>query len=258
MWGLFSNDAASATAYLSHPLFLVFWAFALWMVVDALRRQEWLWVVLILLFTVISAPLYFVLVYRRPRSAGSFWGVIPFVSDRDRARMQTLEQQIRHLDRAHHHLELGEIYYQRGQWDRALNCFLKAMEREPEDREARARLGQCLLRLDRAPEAKPILQSVCAEDPEHDYGETLMALAECQMKLGEKTAAIASWRQVLERHTYTRARVLLGELLLETGQPDAASRELELALAEEVHAAEFQRERDRVWLNRARSLLERL
>src|SRR6185436_1001575 len=167
---------------------LVFGAFTIWMLVDAIRRDEWLWVIFIFLFPILNAPLYFFLVYR---------SAAPFVTRGfqlpgtfERSRIKALEAQIHHLDKPHHHLELGDIYFQQGKLQKALTCYLRAMERDAVDQDVRAHLGQCLLRLDRAPEAQPLLESVCAENSKHDYGHSLMALAETYTAMGKKEDAI--------------------------------------------------------------------
>jgi len=82
-----------------------------------------------------------------------------------------------------------------------------------------------------------------------------MALAETLTALGEKEAAMQRWRQVLEHHSYARARVQLAELLAERGERDAARTELREVVADDAHAPAFQRRRERVWVRKARKLL---
>ena len=54
---------------LSNPLLLVGFLFQIWMFIDAIRRQEYIWALFILVFSVISAMLYFFYVYRAQPSA---------------------------------------------------------------------------------------------------------------------------------------------------------------------------------------------
>lgn len=236
------------------PLGLLFGAFVLWMVVDAVRRDEWLWVIFILLFPFLNAPLYFFLVYRNAPAGATLGFELP--GARDRRRIKELEAHIHHLDKAHHHLELGDICYQQGRLDKALACYQKALERDSEDKDIRSHLGQCLLRLNRPKEARPLLEKVCSEEPNHDYGHSLMALAETLMALEEKDAAIKIWKQVLESHSYSRARVQLSELYFAKGESDSARAELREVVADDANAPDFQRKRDRVWIKRARRLLK--
>ena len=58
-----------------------------------------------------------------------------------------------------------------------------------------------------------VIGRVRAQHPKHDYGHTMMALAETFTALNEKEAAICIWQRVLENNSYARARVQLAELL---------------------------------------------
>jgi tetratricopeptide (TPR) repeat protein len=102
------------------------------------------------------------------------------------------------------------------------------------------------------------MAQVCTEDPKHDYGHSLMALAETQGALGELENAVATWQRVLQKHSYARARVQLAELYQATREPERAAAELHEVLADDAHAPAFQRKRDHIWVRRAKALLRRL
>lgn len=238
-----------------NPLYLLFGVFALWMFVDAIRRQEWLWAVFIFLFPPLNAVLYFFLVYRQ--AAPSMRG-FELPGAHDRRRIKELQDQIHHLDKAHHHSQLGDVYFQQGKLEKAERCYQAALERDPQDLDTLAHYGQCLLRQRRPEEALPRLEQACAQDPDHDYGHSLMALAETYAALGQAERSIASWRQVLQNHTYARARVQLAERYAAAGQAELARAELKEVIADDPHVPEFQRKRDRVWVSRARALLPRV
>nr|MBP9902931.1 tetratricopeptide repeat protein [Verrucomicrobiota bacterium] len=89
-------------------------------------------------------------------------------------------------------------------------------------------------------------------------GHTTMAFAETLTALGEADNALGVWQHVTANHAYPRAKVQLAELYLAKGQPDLARAELKDVLADDPHAPAFQRRRDRVWVNRARSLMRKL
>ena len=234
-------------------LFLL--AFQLWMFIDAIRRREWLWAVFIALFSGFSAVLYFFLVYRAAPSATQGFEL---PGAHHRRRIKELEAQIHHLDKAHHHSQLGDIYFQQGKLAKAEACYRAALERDAQDLDTRAHLGQCLLRLKRPDEARPLLEGVLTEKPDHDYGYTMMAQAETLAALGETENAILYWQHVTQSHTYPRAKVQLAELYLATGQPNLARPELQDVVADDAHAPAFQRRRDRVWVSRAKAMLRRL
>jgi hypothetical protein len=97
-----------------------------------------------------------------------------------------------------------------------------------------------------------------AENPKHDYGHSLMALAETLGALGETDAAIAAWQRVTDNHSYPRARVQLAGLYAAKGQTDLARAEIREVIEDDPHAPVFQRKRDRVWIRRAKKLAGQL
>jgi len=243
--------------YLLHNIWL--WpvvAFLIWMFVDAIRRREWLWAVFILIGWGISALLYFFFVYRA--SAPSVTRGFELPGAQSRKRIKELQAQIHHLDNAYHHFQLGDVYFQRGKLAEAEQCYRAALQRDATDIDTRAHLGQCLVRLNRPAEARPLLESVMNEKPEHDYGHTMMALAETLTALGEPDNALQYWQHITQNHSYPRAKVQLAELYLAKKQPELARAELKDIVSDDQHAPAFQRKRDRVWVRRAKSLMSRL
>jgi len=176
-------DLAQLHSWLAHPLVPLISLFQLWMFVDALRRREWLWAFLIFIGWGISALFYYFAVYRQAPSATRGFE-LPGANERRRIR--ELQAQIHHLDKAHHHYQLGDVYFHQGKLDQARACYLASLERDPQDIDTRAHLGQCLLRQKKPEEARPLLEGVVAENPKHDYGYSLMALAETLTALGTR------------------------------------------------------------------------
>jgi tetratricopeptide (TPR) repeat protein len=248
-------DALNLEYLIYNPWLLLVFAFQVWMFVDAVRRQEWFWAVFIFIGFGLSAVLYYFFVYRAVPSATHGFEL---PGAHSRRRIKELQAQIHHLDKAHHHSQLGDIYFQQGKLEKAEVCYHAALERDSEDIDTRAHLGQCLLRQKRAAEARPLLEGVIAQNPKHDYGYTMMALAETLSTLGETDAALQMWRQVTAEHSYARAKVQLAGLYLAKNQPDLARTELKDVVADDVHAPAFQRKRDRVWVWRAKSLMGKL
>ncbi|MBI5384399.1 MAG: tetratricopeptide repeat protein [Verrucomicrobia bacterium] len=240
---------------LSSPFLLLVAAFQIWMLVHAIREREWTWVVFMLIFPGFTSIWYFFMVYRS--SSGGMRG-FELPGAVDRRRIQELQAQIHHLDKPHHHLQLGDIYFQHGQLDKAEASYRAALERDPQDIDTRAHLGQCLLRRKRPAEARPLLESACQENPKHDYGHSLMALAETLAALGDTDAAIAVWEQVTAGYSYSRARVQLAELYLAQQQPEKAREQLQEVLTDAPHGPAFERKRERVWVRRARKLMGRI
>ena len=241
--------------WLSSPVTLLLAVFTVWMLVDAIRRKEWIWVLFLVVFPGFSAFWYFFLVYRDAPSATRGFEL---PGAHDRKRIKELQAQIHHLDKPHHYSQLGDIYFQRGKLDQADACYRAALERDAQDIDTRAHFGQCLLRQSKPQEARPLLEGVVAENPKHDYGHSLMALAETLGALGETDTAIATWQRVTDNHSYPRARVQLAELYAAKGQADRARAEIREVIDDDPHAPAFQRKRDRVWIKRAKKLARQL
>lgn len=242
---------------LRNPIVLLGAAFTLWMLIDAIRRQEWIWALIMFFFPMISPILYFFFVYRAQPTASATAGFeLPGTYNRN--RIKELQAQIHHLDKAHHHAELGDIYFQQGKLKEAEQCYRAAIERDATDLDFQAHLGQCLLRQGRPQEAVPLLERVVQTNSDHDYGHTMMAYAETLTKLGQKDAALTAWKQVLERHSYARARVQLAKLYMERGENELARKELNEFLIDEAHGAAFQKKLDKPWIREAKSLLKSL
>jgi tetratricopeptide (TPR) repeat protein len=173
--------------WLSNPWLPLMSLFQLWMFIDAVRRREWIWAFFIMVGFGISAMFYYFAVYRTGSSATRGFEL---PGAHHRRQIKDLQAKIHHLDKAHHHFQLGDIYFQQGKLVPAESCYRASLERDPQDIDTRAHLGQCLLRQKRAAEARPLLEGVIAENPKHDYGYSLMALAETLTALDQKDAAL--------------------------------------------------------------------
>ena len=137
------SNLLSVDYLLSYPWALAISAFQIWMLVDAVRQREWIWALFILVGWGFAALWYYFYVYRAAPSA-TLGFELPGAHDRH--RIKQLQAQIHHLDKAHHHSQLGDIYFQHGKLQPAEACYRAALERDPQDIDTRAHLGQCLLR----------------------------------------------------------------------------------------------------------------
>jgi len=255
---MFASPITNLAAWgllLVNPFLLLPIAFQIWMLVHAIRQREWIWAVFIFFGFTFASLLYFFLVYRAAPSATSGFEL---PGAQSRKRIKELQAQIYHIGNASHHFQLGDVHFQRGKLAEAEKCYRAALELDPKDVDTRAHLGQCLLRQKRFAEARPLLEGVMLEKPEHDYGHTMMALAETLTALGETDNALLYWQHITQSHSYPRAKVQMAELYLAKNQTDLARAELKDVLNDDVHAPAFQRKRDRMWIRRAKSLMGKL
>jgi hypothetical protein len=240
---------------LTSPVWLAMTGFQLWMLIHALRNREWLWAFFIFIGSGLGAFWYYFSVYRGSSSATSGFEL---PGAQSRARVKELQAKIHHLDNAYHHFQLGDIYFQKGKFAEAEKCYRAALEREPNDIDTRAHLGQCLLRLKRPAEVRPLLDAVCRENFKHDFGHSLMAYAETLTALNETDAAFEVWQHVVDNHSYARAKVQFAELCLAKKEMELARAQLNDVITDDVHAPRYQRRRDRVWVRRAKRALKLL
>jgi len=240
---------------LGFVFFLAVCAFQLWMFIHAIRSGEYIWAAFILFFSGLSAVLYFFLVYRASGGMGNPLAGFELPGAADRRQIKKLQADIHHLDKPHMHLQLADIYFSRGKLDEAEASYRAAYERDPKDDDIRAHYGNCLARRGRPQEALPLLQAVCAQNPKHDYGYTLMSLAETQAATGQIDAALATWRQVLSLYGYPRARVQYADLLIQKKEYAEARKSLEEVIHDAPYVTKFQRKREKVWFDRAKAAL---
>ena len=240
---------------LTNPVWLAMTVFQVWMLIHALRNREWIWAFFIFIGSGLGALWYYFAVYR-DSAAGTSGFELP--GAQSRARIKELQAKIHHVDNAYHHFQLGDVYFQKGKFAEAEKCYRAALERDATDIDTRAHLGQCLLRLKRSAEARPLLEGVMLEKPDHDYGHTMMALAETLGALGETDNALLYWQHITQNHFYPRAKVQLAEIYAAKNQPELARAELKDVVSDDAHAPAFQRRRDRVWIRRAKGLMRNL
>ena len=176
MLDVLTGDGSYLKYLLSSPLLLVGVLFQIWMGIDAVRRREWVWAFFILFFSVFSALMYFFMVYRAQGGLATRGYELP--GAHSRRRIKELQAQIHHLDKPHHHLQLGDIYFQQGKLDLAEKHYRASLERDATDRDPRDHLPQCLLRKKKTAEAPQLQQAVVHEDPKHDYRHTMIDMAE--------------------------------------------------------------------------------
>src|SRR5690349_9880479 len=93
---------------LANPLGLIITAFQVWMFIHAIRQREWVWAFFIIFGWGLAAMWYYFLVYRN--SATALRG-FELPGAQSRKRIKELQAQIHHLDKAHHHSQLGDVYF---------------------------------------------------------------------------------------------------------------------------------------------------
>ena len=92
----FISNLTDIDFWLSQPYMILVFAFQIWMLIDAVRRQEWLWAFWIFVGFGFGAVIYYFYYYRG--SGGSLSSGFELPGAGSRQRIKELEAQIYHLD----------------------------------------------------------------------------------------------------------------------------------------------------------------
>ncbi|HZF10006.1 MAG TPA: tetratricopeptide repeat protein [Thermoanaerobaculia bacterium] len=238
----------------SYVLGLAFTAAA---AVDAVRRgrTQWLWIILI--FPTLGALIYFVAEY----ALGGMQGMPRFVSTLRPVSGRELEEaasNVRRLDTANAWTEYAALLRRRGKAAEALAAAGTAVERDGESAEARYELGRSLFAAGRPKEAVPELQKGLARNRFVENGEGLLTLAQAEDQSGDKSAALATLKELTGRHVQPPFLWELARLQAETGDPAAAKATLERLVDDAQYVPRYLRGSVRPWVGRAKKRLREL
>jgi tetratricopeptide (TPR) repeat protein len=122
----------------------------------------------------------------------------------------------------------GDLYGVVLDYERALSCYRKALQKDPSITKVHYKMGAALIRLTRPAEAIPELQiaaRIAPDDPDVQYN-----LAYALLEVSEKAKAVAILRTIVTDHAdYPQAHYQLGKILLEDGQLEESIQQLEIA-----------------------------
>jgi len=165
-----------------------------------------------------------------------------------RFEIDDLKRKIVNLDRAHHRVQLGNIFAKQGRRTAAAELFKKALEKEPDLIEAQYRLALCHFDSGNFQEAARLLEAVHTQKPGYDYGTAYLRLAQSQHRLGNQQRAKEIYETMLRFYpghpegSYHFA--LLEAELGNIAHAQGLMRDLIFAVR---HSPPFQRRRNRHW-----------
>src|SRR5678810_44694 len=100
MLAFFISNLLQFEYWLRYPWLVVLSLFQLWMLVDAVRRREWVWALFIFVGWGVAALWYYFAVFRASPSAPRRFKL---PEAHHRRRIKDLQSQNHHLDKAHHY-----------------------------------------------------------------------------------------------------------------------------------------------------------
>jgi len=218
-------------------------------------RPDTYWVFVILFLGPLGSAVYLAVHVVGPLFAGG-GGIenrlrLTFAESR---RLRELEHKVEEIDLPRDRAELGELLFRKGRFDRAETLLRSAYEQHDEP-ETGFWLALTLEKLGRPADAAAVLEPIVARDPRFKFGDAALAHARALAAAGKRQPALDAFRRVLAQSSVTEARVRYGLLLAETGDTDAARRELETAVREAKGLPRFNLRRARPYVRQARAWL---
>jgi hypothetical protein len=239
--------------------------FVIWMLVECFRRGQALpWALIILFFQFLGALAYFILevqtLVRIPGfGGGGDRGGAQRVAFRPQRvtgqQLREAETEVRRLDNAAAWSDYASLLCARRRHEEAEQAAATALEKDPEELEARYVRGRSLLELGRSAEAVGELERVLEADPGHDYGDARLALAKALEATGELERAREHYERLGEGSSRPDVLYHLAEIQHRTGDPEAARATLKRIVDEAELAPSFAQRRAGKWVARAKRAL---
>ena len=245
--------------HLNPPLSVIIVAtcFAVWMLVDAIRRRvPFYWYLIIVLLAPLGTLIYFVLLKlpewtgRRPVAPGLVASSGPSLDEVIELARQTPSE----LNK----LALADKFAELGQFSEAIGRYREVLRQSRDNREALHGLARALLATARPLEAIEELATLMEIDPAfRDYSAAL-DYAEALWQAGKQDDAIGLLTGLVSVSRRINHRMALAHYSKERGDSVTARSELDQALREFAEQPEFVQRRDQRWADRARKLLAEL
>jgi hypothetical protein len=217
------------------------------------RRPDsyWLWIILLL------GPLG-CLIYLATQALPELRdpGAFDFMS-RNR-RIRELESTVSQNPSAGNYEELGQLYLDKGQWEKARACFDHSITQRIDSPDPFYRRALALLQLGNFPAAIEDLERVTRADPGYDIHRAAGLLAWAYARTGQNEKAEALFSRVVQVSTLTETQYHYAEFLAARGRATEAREWAQQIMAKRRTMPGFQRRRDRPWFRQTRSLLSRL
>jgi len=230
---------------------------AIWVycIQDALRsHRPWTWVLIVLFFPVVSAPLY-ILNFKTTGRAEE--GRIDKVV-KNSAKLAELKKELEERDVPGVRRQIAEIYFERENYVEALKNLGPVIEHNPEDIRSQFQAGVSLLNIGREGQALDHLEYVLDNDPKYQYGAPRTAYGDVLAKVGMKDEAAEQYRLTLRDFNHPEAAVKFATLLRDRNEQEEARQLLRDTLQRVQDVPREFLPGQRPWIKRAAELLRQL
>ena len=243
---------------LSTPIglgYVIFGAFQIWMLIDAVRRRAEFYWYLVIVFLPFGMFIYFWMVKLQGAKAAraSLPSAVPLGPS-----LTDLAARVQETPSELNKLAYADALATEQRYAEAVERYRDVLTLSASSREALHGLGRSLLALGRAKDAGEELALLMEIDPAfRDYGAAL-DYAEALWQAGEHDDAIGLLTGLVGVSKRINHRMALAHYLKEQGDRGTARSELEEALREFASSPDYVKRRDQRWADRARRLLTEL
>lgn len=217
------------------------------------RRPNQYWLLIILMGGAIGALVY--IVVEVLPDAGLLRGA--FQAFPRRKRIRELEGLILDNPSVGNYEELGDLYLDEEQFEKARACFDRVISKS-DAVDPRYRRALCELALDDFAAAAADLEHVRARDAKYDSHRAAGLLAHALAKIGESKKADALFATVTETSTISETQYNYACFLAAEGRATEAREWTERILRKKATMPDYIRRRERPWFRKAAALLKRL
>jgi hypothetical protein len=219
----------------------------------ARRRPDMYWLWIILIGGALGALVY--IVVEVVPDVGLVRGAFQVFPRRK--RIKELEGLILDNPSVGNYEELGDLYLDDQQFERARECFDRVIAKTDEI-DPRYRRALCALALEDFTSAAADLAEVVARDPKYDYQRAAGLRAQAVARLGEREQADAMFAEVLETSTLSETQYNYACFLAGTGRAAEAREWADRILRKKATMPDYIRRRERPWFRKANALLKRV
>src|SRR5438874_3260299 len=171
-----------------------------------------------------------------------------------RSRIRRLEAVVIDNPSAGNYEELADLYFEDGKYERARDCYNRAISTRTDSPDPFYRRGLCDLKLGDYAAAVADLQHVVAKDSRYDYDRAAGLLADALAKTGQTEAARPKVDRVVERSTLSETLVNYAEFLKTQGRHAEAREWAQRVLTRKKTLPGYLKRRERPWFRKAAAL----
>lgn len=175
-----------------------------------------------------------------------------------RRRIHELEAIILDNPAAGNYEELADLYLEEGKYQRARDCYNKAISSRTDSPDPFYRRGLTEIELQDFPAAVSDLERVVNKDPKYDFYRAAGLLAHAYARTGQTEKADALFRQTVQISTLSETYLNYASFLAEQGRTAEAREWTQRILAKKPTLPGYLKRRERPWFRKASSLLKQL